>query len=141
VIKRDRLDHAALTKGQIFREGLNRIAEHYSFLGDIRGRGLMIGVEVVKPDGSTDGALSKAIRLSCFNHGLIIETGGRNSAVLRFIPALTVSEAEIGEILERFEQACGQACRKMSTEKINVRLPLKRSGLSENAIRLKAGLC
>lgn len=117
VIKRDRLDHAALTKGQIFKEGLIRVAERYPFLKDIRGLGLMIGVEVVKPDdshrvGLPDGALAKAIRRSCFDHGLIIETGGRNSAVLRFLAPLIISEADIDEILGRFEQACDKVIVK-----------------------------
>lgn len=41
----------------------------------------------------------------------VIETGGRNGAVLRFPPPLIVSEADIHEILNRFEQAVETACR------------------------------
>ncbi|KVU07437.1 aminotransferase class III-fold pyridoxal phosphate-dependent enzyme [Burkholderia ubonensis] len=56
-------------------------------------------------------ALAKAIKLNCLQNGLVIETGGRNGAVLRFLPPLIVSEADIHEILNRFEQAVETACR------------------------------
>ena len=117
VIKRDCLDRCARTKGRIFRDGLLKIAEHFSFIGDVRGRGLMIGAEIVKHNAvcgiaPPDGALAKAIKLSCLDSGLIIETGGRDSAVLRFLPPLIISEADIGEILNRFEQACRKTCHE-----------------------------
>jgi diaminobutyrate-2-oxoglutarate transaminase len=115
VIKRDRLDQRTRTKGKIFRDGLRKIAEQFPFIGDVRGRGLMIGLEVVKPNGEgavapPDGALAKAIKLNCLDNGLIIEIGGRCNAVLRFLPPLIISEADIGEILNRFEQACRKTC-------------------------------
>jgi diaminobutyrate-2-oxoglutarate transaminase len=70
----------------------------------------MIGVEVVKPSadrypGPPDGELAKVIKRNCFHNGLIIETGGRNGCVLRFLPPLIITEADAGEILDRFEQA------------------------------------
>jgi diaminobutyrate-2-oxoglutarate transaminase len=117
VIKRDRLDHGARNKGKLFRDGLLQLAERFPFIGDVRGLGLMIGVEVINPNearktASPDGTLAKAIKLNCLDNGLIIETGGRSGAVLRFLPPLIASEADIGEILNRFEQAC----RKTSLE-------------------------
>ena len=115
IIRRDRLDRRARAKGKIFKDGLQKIAGHFPFIGDVRGRGLMIGVEVVNPSedhalAPPDGVLAKAIKLNCLDSGLIIETGGRNGAVLRFLPPLITSEADIGEILNRFEQACRKAC-------------------------------
>lgn len=110
IIEHESLDKSATTKGQLFRKGLETLTNRFPFLGDVRGRGLMIGVEVVKPrDGHvlwSDGALAKIIKLRCFENGLIIETGGRNSAVLRFLPPLILSEQDINEVLERFEKAC-----------------------------------
>jgi diaminobutyrate-2-oxoglutarate transaminase len=120
IIKRDRLDRCARTRGGIFREGLLKIAEQFPFIGDVRGRGLMIGVEVVNPGEASgiaapSGVLAKAIKLNCLDSGLIVESGGRDSAVLRFLPPLIVSEAEIGEILNRFEQACRKTCHETLT--------------------------
>jgi diaminobutyrate-2-oxoglutarate transaminase len=143
VVKRERLDRAAVVKGQLFQNGLARISERFPFLGDVRGRGLMIGVEVVKPDsldkpGSPDGVCAKAIKHSCFDNGLIVESGGRNSAVLRFLPPLIISETDIGEILNRFEHACltvGQKAQNMSLSSgsgllVNVPLSEKESSLT-----------
>lgn len=117
VIKRDRLDRCAMTKGNIFRNGLLQIAKHFPFIGDVRGRGLMIGVEVVKPNEGCrvvppDGVLAKEIKFNCLDSGLIIEIGGRDSAVLRFLPPLIISESDISEILNRFEQACRKTCHE-----------------------------
>ncbi|KVC86527.1 2,4-diaminobutyrate 4-aminotransferase [Burkholderia ubonensis] len=116
IIERDGLPAHAGRVGKLLVAGLERIAERFPCLGQIRGKGLMIGVEVVKPGtrdqtGPTDGALAKAIKLHCLHNGLVIETGGRNGAVLRFLPPLIVSEADIHEILNRFEQAVETACR------------------------------
>ena len=118
MIKRERLYRCARTKGKIFQNGLLKLAQDFPFLGDVRGLGLMIGVEVVKPGEAyvaapVDGSLAKLIKLNCLENGLIIETGGRNGAVLRFLPPLIVSEADIGEILNRFEQACRKTYREM----------------------------
>lgn len=70
----------------------------------------MLGVEIVKPasgsrPGAGDGARARAIKLECFKNGVIIETGGRNSAVLRFLPPLNITESEVGMVLDRFEQS------------------------------------
>ncbi|ALX16884.1 2,4-diaminobutyrate 4-aminotransferase [Burkholderia cepacia JBK9] len=116
IVERDGLPAHADTVGKLLVAGLERIAERFPSLGQVRGRGLMIGVEVVLPgrDGRTGpphAALAKAIKLHCLRNGLVIETGGRHGAVLRFLPPLIVSEADIHEILNRFEQAVATACR------------------------------
>ncbi|WP_425394810.1 diaminobutyrate--2-oxoglutarate transaminase family protein [Burkholderia arboris] len=116
IVERDGLSAHADTVGKLLVAGLERIAERFPSLGQVRGRGLMIGVEVVLPgrDGRTGpphATLAKAIKLHCLRNGLVIETGGRHGAVLRFLPPLIVSEADIHEILNRFEQAVATACR------------------------------
>jgi len=116
LIERDNLIENTIAMGNLLRDGLLEIAARFSVLGDVRGRGLMIGVEVVKPSpsekpGATDGELAKLIKLNCFKNGLIIETGGRNGCVLRFLPPLIANEADIGEILDKFEQAVAVALR------------------------------
>lgn len=110
IIERDGLAQNAAQMGALLKEGLLRITRRMPFVGDIRGHGLMIGVEVVKPrDGDTlgapDGLMAGGIKLACFRNGLIVETGGRNSAVLRFLPPLIATKVDIEEILARFEQA------------------------------------
>lgn len=77
----------------------------------------MIGVEVIAPRrggerGPQDGALAQNIKLAAFEHGLLLETGGRHGAVLRFLPPLIITPSDIGHILEHFETAVARACHR-----------------------------
>jgi diaminobutyrate-2-oxoglutarate transaminase len=108
VIQRDGLASQAARHGELLMAGLRRIARDLPFLAEVRGRGLMVGVEVAYADSATrpapaDAALAKAIKKQCFEQGLILEAGGRHGAVLRFLPPLIISESEIGAVLDRFE--------------------------------------
>jgi 2,4-diaminobutyrate 4-transaminase len=111
IIARDRLAQNAAVIGEALMQGLHRVCRPFPFMGEIRGRGLMIGVEVVTPSQSgprtPDGVMARTIKQMCFQEGLIIETGGRGGAVLRFLPPLTVCQHDIDEILRRFESALG----------------------------------
>ncbi|TCK33794.1 diaminobutyrate aminotransferase [Paraburkholderia sp. BL8N3] len=118
VIERDNIPYRVEKQGALFVDGLKRIASRHASIGDVRGRGLMIGVEITAPGtearpGAPDGTLARAIKLACFENGLIVETGGRDGAVLRFLPPLIISETEIGEALELFERAVASAERAM----------------------------
>jgi len=82
-------------------------------IGDVRGRGLMIGVEIVDPRLSPDSlgarpaapALARAIRSACLDRGLIVELGGRHDAVVRLLPPLIITDAQAGSVLDRFADA------------------------------------
>lgn len=114
------LDHRtadqAISLGAVLRKGLEHLQRDYPVIGDVRGRGLMLGVEIVNPGGTPDrqgvppphGALARRIKQACLRHGLIIETGGRHGAVLRFLPPLVITETEIGEVLVRLERALAE---------------------------------
>lgn len=116
------LPAAAARLGTRLRAGLETLQQRYACIGDIRGRGLMLGAEIVDPGGArdarglplADGALAKQIKRACLQHGMIIETGGRHGAVLRFLPPLIITEAEIDEVLTRLDLAIamtiGGAC-------------------------------
>ena len=115
IIQRDGLAGQAAKSGELLTTGLRRIARDFPFLAEVRGRGLMVGVEVVYTDTATrpapaDAALAKAIKKQCFEQGLIVETGGRHGAVLRFLPPLIISESEIGAVLDRFESSVRKVC-------------------------------
>ncbi|MBT0963976.1 diaminobutyrate--2-oxoglutarate transaminase family protein [Denitromonas iodatirespirans] len=117
IIQRDHLAANARSQGEGLVAGLRDLAQTYPELGDVRGRGLMVGVEVVKPGATTgasepDGELATRIKLAAFEHGLLIETGGRHGAVMRFLPPLNISESDVGEILSRFESALTSTVRR-----------------------------
>ncbi|MGN7453566.1 diaminobutyrate--2-oxoglutarate transaminase [Paenibacillus pasadenensis] len=100
-----------------FFEALERLKARYEEIGDVRGRGLMIGVEMVDPSLPKDGLghhppsgeLAERIQERCFQNGLIVESGGRRSAVLRFLPPLTITEEETAAVLEIFEKSVVEA--------------------------------
>ncbi|WP_227429408.1 diaminobutyrate--2-oxoglutarate transaminase family protein [Psychrobacter sp. I-STPA6b] len=106
------------TLGQWFIAQLQQLQDSYPQIGHIRGRGLMIGVEMVDPtqpmstDGSypADGACASHLQTACFNNGLVIEKGGRYGSVLRFLPPLIISKQELTQALEKFKNALDIAC-------------------------------
>nr|WP_176705349.1 diaminobutyrate--2-oxoglutarate transaminase family protein [Halobacterium sp. GN101] len=110
VMEQDLPAHADKT-GARLRSALTDLEADFDAVGDVRGRGLMLGVEFVAPDAAgderppPDGDLAAAVKQACFERGLIIETGGRDSAVARFLPPLIVSSHQIDEIAARFSDA------------------------------------
>ena len=116
ILKRDRLAQHAEHMGGCLVDGLRELAGRHPELGDVRGRGLMVGVEVVDPARAATGAppprdraMTAAIKRMAFANGLLLESGGRDSAVLRFLPPLIVTRSDVGEILDRLDTAIGQA--------------------------------
>ncbi|HJU99684.1 MAG TPA: diaminobutyrate--2-oxoglutarate transaminase family protein [Burkholderiaceae bacterium] len=112
-IREHQLHHAAISKGMRLQSGLRALARRVNCIGEVRGRGLMVGAEIVQPGGAAseerserlDGTMASAIKRECFARGLMIETGGRHGAVLRFLPPLVVSEEEIDHALQILEAA------------------------------------
>jgi len=84
---------------------LKEIAREYEIIGDVRGLGLMVGVEIVKERKSKERApkLAKKIVLECFRRGLLLLIAGEN--VIRWSPPLVVKEEEIDLAVEIFEDA------------------------------------
>jgi 2,2-dialkylglycine decarboxylase (pyruvate) len=108
VVARERLAERAAAAGERLRRGLLELQERHECIGDVRGRGLLLGVEVVadrtsrKPAPETGAAISRR----CFELGLsmnIVQLPAMGG-VFRIAPPLTVSDAELDlgvEILDR----------------------------------------
>ncbi|QEY62890.1 aspartate aminotransferase family protein [Metapseudomonas lalkuanensis] len=111
----------AETMGQRLRSHLKNLQSDYPQLGDIRGRGLMLGVEVVDPSGNADhlghppafGRLASFIQNECLKRGLILELGGRHGCVVRFLPPLIITAEQIDEVAERFAGAVRAAVQRL----------------------------
>ena len=74
----------------------NELKEQHRTIGDVRGLGLMIGIELVKEDGHTpDGAAIPAVAEYALRHNMLILPCGPDSNVIRFIPPLNVSTEEL----------------------------------------------
>ncbi|GGJ05522.1 diaminobutyrate--2-oxoglutarate transaminase [Paenibacillus hunanensis] len=93
-------------------------------IGDVRGRGLMIGVEMVEPSETPDrlghfpasGRMAEAVQRRCFANGMIIEVGGRHSSVLRFLPPLVITEQETETVLRIFERSLHEALAELTEQ-------------------------
>lgn len=101
--------------GAYLTDGLRRLQVKYPVLGDIRGRGLMIGVEFTAADGHADKTTCKAVAAACLKQNLLLLTCGTYENVIRWIPPLIVTEAQIDEALSIFEAALRQTVGEPNT--------------------------
>ena len=107
----------AQARGDFIRSELNRLAQEFPCIGNVRGRGLMIGIEIVderRPAdrmGSlpADAVLAAEIQKACFNNKLLLERGGRNSTVVRLLAPLIITQQECEELIKRFRQSVADA--------------------------------
>ncbi len=99
------LMHNAAVMGERLMAGLRRLQTQFPQIGAVRGRGLMIGVELLADAESRqpDPALAEAVMQAAFQHGLLLLTCGVSS--IRFCPPLVLNAAEVDEALERFALA------------------------------------
>jgi 4-aminobutyrate aminotransferase/(S)-3-amino-2-methylpropionate transaminase len=93
--------------GEIMLPRLRALAEKYEVIGDVRGRGAMIAVELVRPGGGKepDAAVTAALAKACHTEGLVVLTAGTYGNVLRFLPPLVIGEDLLNEGLDIIERA------------------------------------
>ncbi|MFE2180210.1 diaminobutyrate--2-oxoglutarate transaminase family protein [Streptomyces sp. NPDC059455] len=156
-VRENNLAERAATIGARMLDRLRQFATGHAWIGDVRGRGLMIGLELVAPDagpaasgvnpgegarrvgaqgggvgaalgggawyaGATrtgaspaDPALAAAVQQECLRRGLIVELGGRHSAVIRLLPPLTITDEQTEAVLDRLTDALDAAIRTAGT--------------------------
>lgn len=118
-VRENRLADRAATLGARMLGRLQALATAHPCIGDVRGRGLMIGVELVDPDAAPPDALvppsapalAAAVQQECLTRGLIVELGGRHSGVVRLLPPLTLTDEQAMAVLDRFADALAAAER------------------------------
>lgn len=119
-IKEHDLPGQASRHGQYFQTELKNIQKRVNSIGQVRGLGLMLGVEIVDKTKAPNsigsypaaGELARAIQRECLNRGVILEVGGRHGAVIRLLPPLIMTKQQIDEVLSRFEAAIIAAEKK-----------------------------
>ena len=96
--------------GGHLRAGLERLQEKYPLIGDVRGYGLMQGVEMVRDRQTKEPAVKEVAALFEITKklGLLIGKGGLYSNTLRIAPPLTATKEHVDEALEKLEYAFGQ---------------------------------
>ena len=95
--------------GAYFMDELKKLQAQYPCIGDVRGLGLMIGMEMVQPDGTPDRALTARITTLALEKGLFLLSCGCDKNVVRFIAPLTVSKEEIDFALGVLREAFAAA--------------------------------
>ncbi len=108
VIKSERLMENANRIGEKAKRRLLEMMSKYEIVGDVRGLGLFIGVEIVKDKLSKARGEEEAKRVIdyCFKHGLLVITAGRNT--LRLVPPLNITEDVMNEGLDILEEGIAE---------------------------------
>jgi 4-aminobutyrate aminotransferase / (S)-3-amino-2-methylpropionate transaminase / 5-aminovalerate transaminase len=105
-IREDGLIDRARAIGDTMLPRLRDLASAYPSIGDVRGRGAMIAVELVGADGLTpDPDLTKAVAAACHAEGVLVLTAGSYSNVLRFLPPLVITDDLLDDALSVLEKA------------------------------------
>lgn len=106
IIKEEDLANKALRSGKIIKDRLIKIQEKSKFIGEVRGRGLVMGIELVMDKKTKEPApgLAQELVLRCADKGLLIGIVGLYGNVIRVGPPLVITDEEIGESLDIMEE-------------------------------------
>ncbi|MDQ8032582.1 MAG: diaminobutyrate--2-oxoglutarate transaminase [Bordetella sp.] len=118
ILREEGLDQHAAEVGGRLASRLRALQQDTPQIGEVRGRGLMQGVELVDPEQrdarggpAAASALASAVQAACLRHGLIVELGGRHGSVVRFLPPLIITAAQVDHVADIFAAALRDALR------------------------------
>ncbi len=107
VIEEEQLAENSHVVGNYFRQGLEGLQEKYPLIGDVRGKGLMQAMELVKDPRSKEPAPQETNKLmdEARKAGLIVGKGGLWNNVIRMSPPMTISKADVDEAIRMLDKA------------------------------------
>ncbi|MCS6826631.1 MAG: aminotransferase class III-fold pyridoxal phosphate-dependent enzyme [Caldilinea sp.] len=105
VIREERLVENAAQQGARLLKGLREIQAEHPVIGDVRGRGLMVGVEFTAPDGRPAADVAVRVQAECLRRNLLLLTCGTYGNVIRWIPPLVVTADQVDDALAIFNEA------------------------------------
>ena len=106
VIKDEKLQENAKSVGADLLLGLKQLQNKYKVIGDVRGKGLMMAVELVKdqrtkePDPDATAAVFEVTR----DHGIVVSKSGTFRNVLRMVPPLCLSHDDVDQVVTAFDK-------------------------------------
>jgi len=108
VIKSEKLLENAQKEGAYIKKRLEEMMDKHPMMGDVRGKGLMVGVELVKDRETREYAKQETedVMMECFRQGLAIVNCGVN--VIRWMPPLTITRDLVDPSLEIFDKSLGK---------------------------------
>lgn len=106
VIAEENLSANAVAMGQRLKDGMRELMKNHSLIGDVRGRGLLLGMELVEDRASKEHATEKTALFmdKCKDKGVLVGKGGLLGNVIRLAPPLTISAEQVDELLEVFDR-------------------------------------
>jgi len=105
VLQEEGLVDNAARMGRRLLDNLQEVQGRHPVIGDVRGLGLMVATEFTQPTGQPDTTTAKAVQKSCFEAGLLLLTCGPFDNVIRWVPPLIVTSAQLDEAVSIFEEA------------------------------------
>jgi 4-aminobutyrate aminotransferase len=103
IIEQEGLVQRSAALGEIALQRARDLASQFSSIGDVRGRGLLLGIEMVKPNGSPNPDLAEGILYAALRRGLSFKT--TMGSVLTLAPALTIRETDLHRAFDILEAA------------------------------------
>ncbi len=109
VIDQEKLQANCLARGAQLKSGFTRLAQKHSLIGDVRGLGLMLGVELVKDRTTKEPATAECMAVfeKCRELGLLVGKGGLKGNTLRIKPPMCITEADADFMLAVLDEALG----------------------------------
>lgn len=105
VIEREGLVARARTEGDRLQDRLRDLAQRHPEIGDVRGRGLMVGLDLVEPDGrAPDTALAGRVVTGALKRGWVLLSGGPDGNVLSLSPPLNISRALLDSSVDMLDE-------------------------------------
>jgi 4-aminobutyrate aminotransferase-like enzyme len=107
IIREESLVENARAMGALLVDGLNQLAKRHMIIGDVRGRGLLLGVELVKDRKTKEYATAECTRILdlCKDRKLLLGKGGLKGNVIRLAPPLSINREQVGTMLEVMDQS------------------------------------
>jgi 4-aminobutyrate aminotransferase len=104
---RETLVKNAAEVGEHLLNGARALMEKHPIIGDVRGKGLMVGIELVKDRQTKERAVAErdAVVQACFYRGLLVLGAGKNT--IRFSPPLVITRAQVDRALTILDEAIG----------------------------------
>jgi alanine-glyoxylate transaminase/(R)-3-amino-2-methylpropionate-pyruvate transaminase len=116
VIERDQLQENSLRLGNYILAGLEKLKTKHKLIGDVRGKGLMLGIELVKDRATKEPGKAECAQILelCREMGLLLGKGGLHGSVIRFAPPMSISQTDADFMLEVFDAAFSQLSAPVS---------------------------
>lgn len=107
VIEKENLQENSRKMGDYILAGLNKLKEKHPVIGDVRGKGLMLGIELVKDRTTKEPATAECAQVleTARDLGLLLGKGGLRGQVIRFAPPMCINQADADFLLEVLDES------------------------------------